>query len=88
MKSFIAILAKTTRSQAYIQSFVKSKIIPSFVAVLDELPDSTKIRPENKYVSKVANVYHDFGRAHLQTQETIVETLSRQVYSMLLQNPT
>ena len=76
MKSFIAVLAKTVRSQAYIQSLVKSEITPSYVIILDERPEATKIRPENRDTQKYGNARYDFGQASLSFQETLVETLS------------
>ncbi len=76
MKSFIAVLANTVRSQAYIQSLVKSEITPSYVIILDERPEATKIRPENRDTQKYGNARYDFGQACISFQETLVETLS------------
>ena len=76
MRSFIAILAITTRSQAYIQSLVKSKFLPGYVIILDERSDASRIRPENKEIQKLANTEYNFGQACLHTKETIVETLN------------
>ena len=76
MRSFIAILAITTRSQAYIQSLVRSEMLPSYVVILDERSNASKIRPENKENQKLANTEYNFGQACLQIQETIVETLN------------
>jgi len=76
MRSFIAILAITKRSQAYIQSLFKSKMLPSYVVILDERSDASKIRPENKEIQKLANTEYNFGQACLHIQEPIVETLN------------
>ena len=76
MRSFIAILAITTRSQAYIQSLVKSKFLPNYVVILDERSGASKIRPENKEIQKFANTKYNLGQACLHVQETIVETLN------------
>ena len=63
MRSFIAVFASTTRSQAYIQSLVRSKMLPSYVVILDERSDLLKIRPEHREIKKLANTEYNFGQA-------------------------
>ena len=76
MRSFIAVFASTTRSQAYIQSLVRSKMLPSYVVILDERSDSLKIRPEHREIKKFSNTEYNFGQASLNIKESIVETLN------------
>ena len=76
MKSFIAVLARTTRSQTYLQSLVKSKVFPSYVVILDERPDAPKIRPENREIQKFTDTQYVFGQACLNIQESLDGTLS------------